>query len=104
MPQYEQAFSQLDGKTKQKLVEDLDAFSTSSSNYYKQYKVTDKLNLDQSQMQNLAAKYQAWTQVMCSAGIGCHYETSYNAKRNAYRDKETKETYKLENGSELPLP
>ena len=63
MPQYEQAFSQLDGKTKQKMVEDLDSLSTSSSNYYKQYKGTDKLNLDQSQMQNLAAKYQAWTQV-----------------------------------------
>ena len=42
--------------------------------------------------------------VMCSAGIGCRYETSYNAKRNVYRGKETKETYKLENGSELPLP
>ena len=30
--------------------------------------------------------------VMCSAGIGCNYETSYNAKRNVYRGKETKET------------
>ena len=42
--------------------------------------------------------------VMSSAGIGNNYETSYNAKRNVYRGKETKETYKLENGSELPLP
>ena len=41
---------------------------------------------------------------MCSAGIGCHYETSYNAKRNHYRGKDTKETYKLEDGNELPLP
>jgi hypothetical protein len=42
--------------------------------------------------------------VMCSAGIGSKYETSYNAKRNRYRGKETKETYKLEDGNELPLP
>ena len=41
---------------------------------------------------------------MCSAGIGSKYETSYNAKRNRYRGKETKETYKLEDGNELPLP
>ena len=41
---------------------------------------------------------------MCSTGIGYHYEISYNAKRNAYGGKETKETYKLENGKELPLP
>ena len=34
--------------------------------------------------------------VMCSAGIGSNYETSYNAKRNRYRGKETIETYKLE--------
>ena len=45
-----------------------------------------------------------WFNIPESAGIGCHYETSYNAKRNVYRGKETKETYKLENGSELPLP
>ena len=42
--------------------------------------------------------------VMCSAGIGSHYEKSYNAKRNRYKGKETIETYKMENGKELPLP
>ena len=41
---------------------------------------------------------------MSSAGIGCHYETSYNAKRNVYRGEATKETYKMEDGAELPLP
>ena len=42
--------------------------------------------------------------VMCSAGIGSRYEMSYNAKRNRYRGKETIETYKMEDGRELPLP
>ena len=41
---------------------------------------------------------------MCSAGIGSSYEISYNAKRNRYKGKDTKETYKMENGVELPLP
>ena len=42
--------------------------------------------------------------VMCSAGIGSGYEMSYNAKRNRYKGKDTKETYKMEDGVELPLP
>ena len=42
--------------------------------------------------------------VMCSAGIGSSYDTSYNAKRNRYRGEDTKETYKMEDGAELPLP
>ena len=42
--------------------------------------------------------------VMCSAGIGSSYEMSYNAKRNRYKGKDTKETYKMEDGVELPLP
>ena len=32
---------------------------------------------------------------MCSAGIGSGYEMSYNAKRNSYKGKDTKETYKI---------
>ena len=31
--------------------------------------------------------------VMCSAGIGSSYGMSYNAKRNRYKGKDTKETY-----------
>ena len=42
--------------------------------------------------------------VMCCAGIGSSYEMSYNAKRNRYKGKDTKETYKMEDGVELPLP
>jgi hypothetical protein len=42
--------------------------------------------------------------VLCSAGIGKGYEQSYNSKRNAYRENNTNEYYRLPNGMELPLP
>ena len=42
--------------------------------------------------------------VMCSAGIGRGYETSINARRNRYQGERTIETYKTENGAELPMP
>ena len=37
-------------------------------------------------------------------GLGKGYEQSYNSKRNAYRENNTNEYYRLPNGMELPLP
>ena len=42
--------------------------------------------------------------ILCSAGIGKGYEQNYNSKRNAYRENNTNEYYRLPNGMELPLP
>ena len=42
--------------------------------------------------------------VMTSKGLGKGYWKSYNARRNAYRENNTNENYKLPNGAEIPLP
>ena len=42
--------------------------------------------------------------VFCSQGIGRGYEKSTNARRNRYQGERTIETYKAENGRELPMP
>lgn len=42
--------------------------------------------------------------VFCSQGIGRGYEKSINARRNRYQGERTIETYKAENGRELPMP
>ena len=41
---------------------------------------------------------------MTSKGLGKGYWKSYNARRNAYRENNTNENYKLPNGAEIPLP
>lgn len=42
--------------------------------------------------------------VFCSQGIGRGYENSTNARRNRYQGERTIETYKAEDGRELPMP
>lgn len=42
--------------------------------------------------------------VLCSAGIGKGYENSLNAKRNAFKEEETDETYICKNGAKINLP
>lgn len=42
--------------------------------------------------------------VLCSKGIGAGYIKSLNAKRNRYKENDTKESYKLRNGIEIALP
>ncbi len=42
--------------------------------------------------------------VFCSQGIGKGYENSTNARRNRYQRERTIETYKAEDGRELPMP
>lgn len=42
--------------------------------------------------------------VMCSKGLGSNYWKSYNAQRNVYKENNTNEMYKLQNGTEIPLP
>ena len=42
--------------------------------------------------------------VLCSAGIGKNYMNRKDSENNRYNGEETKETYKLRNGSELNLP
>ena len=42
--------------------------------------------------------------VFCSKGIGHNYEKSTNARRNRYQEERTIETYKTEEGRELPMP
>lgn len=42
--------------------------------------------------------------VLCSPGIGEAYITREDAKRNKYRGEQTKETYRLRNGTILNLP
>ena len=42
--------------------------------------------------------------VFCSQGIGRNYEKSINARRNRYQGERTIETYKAEDGRELPMP
>lgn len=42
--------------------------------------------------------------VLTSPGIGKDYEKTYNAKKNKYNTKNTKETYTMPNGTEIGLP
>lgn len=43
-------------------------------------------------------------QIFCSAGIGKRYTGTINAGLNRYRGRETRETYRLNNGCEISLP
>lgn len=43
-------------------------------------------------------------QKFCSAGLGKTYIESYNAQQNKYRGPNTKETYQLQNGTQIGLP
>lgn len=42
--------------------------------------------------------------VLCSPGIGRNYIQSSNAKNNQFKGKDTKETYRLNNGARIGLP
>lgn len=42
--------------------------------------------------------------ILVSPGIGKGYIKGFNAKRNKYNEKETDETYKLNNGAKIALP
>lgn len=42
--------------------------------------------------------------VLCSPGIGKGYTQTFNAKQNEYNEKQTNETYKLNNGAKVALP
>lgn len=42
--------------------------------------------------------------ILCSAGLGKGYLERIDAKRNAFKGKETNETYRLRNGQKINLP
>lgn len=42
--------------------------------------------------------------VLCSPGIGKGYTKTFDAKQNEYHEKQTNETYKLNNGAKVALP
>lgn len=44
------------------------------------------------------------SKIMCSAGLGKNYLNSYNASKNLFKDKKTKESYTTKSGHEMNLP
>ena len=60
---YKEYLHSLDGNDRQNMLNELDEISSAVSPYYKKYYGTNKLNLNDEDKINLAAKFQAWKDI-----------------------------------------
>lgn len=60
---YKEYLHSLDGNDRQNMLKELDEISSAVSPYYKKYYGTNKLNLNDEDKINLAAKFQAWKDI-----------------------------------------
>lgn len=60
---YKEYLHSLDGNNRQNMLKELDEISSAVSPYYKKYYGTNKLNLNDEDKINLAAKFQAWKDI-----------------------------------------